>query len=198
MSTPDFVPATRPGMHAITALPRVDQRVTGRDSAVSSESAQAGKRGSLRSTTRRADSAGPRTGPAPDHSHVLIVTDFVSTCEEFHRRLIWVGRLIGTNVSLLQLPDGGAAVEADAASAILLEGLRRRLRIPPEACSIVPTGPIDRVVRNRRLQDVDLVLFGRSHGGAETPAHLEFLERVRSSGFEVLTIDDRPEWDWSR
>jgi hypothetical protein len=134
--------------------------------------------------------------PQHPHTHVLIVADFVSTSEEFHRRLIWLARLLGTNISLIQIPTDMDSQAYDPTSAILLEGLRRRLGVPPEVCNIVPNRSIGAMTQSRYLKDADLVLLGRSHGHTRLPACDDLAAHLRAMGCEAIVIDDRPEWDW--
>lgn len=143
--------------------------------------------------THPSRSAHPRQHP---HTHVLIVADFVSTSEEFHRRLIWLGRLLGATISLIQIPTETDSQPYDPTSAILLEGLRRRLGVPPEVCNIVPNRSIGALTQSRYLKDADLVLMGRSHGHTWLPACDDLAAHLRTMGCEAIVIDDRPEWDW--
>lgn len=130
------------------------------------------------------------------HACVLIVADFVSTSEEFHRRLIWLGRLLGAKIRLLQLPAEPDAGTSDLTSTILLEGLRQRLGVPTEICSIASNTSIDTILRGRSLKNGDLVLLGRSHRHTGHPHCVDLATRMQEMGCETIVIDDRPEWDW--
>ena len=136
--------------------------------------------------------AGPFTDPLRSYERVLIVADFATTGEEFHRRLIWLAR----STALLQLPDPDATESGDIAATILLEGLRRRLQVAPNACSIIPPRPIEALLRSRAVRSADLLLVGRS--SMQDDSHRSLTDPLRARGCEIIVIDDRPEWDWSR
>lgn len=142
----------------------------------------------------RTPPAGGALGAQQAHTRVLIVADFVSTSEEFHRRLIWLARLLGAKIRLIQLPTEPGT--CDPTSTILLEGLRQRLGVPAEICSIVSSNSIDAMLRGRSLKSGDLVLLGRSHRHSGHPDCVDLATRMQEMGCETIVIDDRPEWDW--
>lgn len=126
---------------------------------------------------------GPLARAQRYHS-ALIATDFTRTAEAFHRWLLHLGRQAAGHVCLVHLE---AQSGDDDSNAILLEGLRCRMRLSPEQCEVLSTCPLD----NLPLEATQLVILGRSQCMQSDPSNGQALiDRARSLGCDVIVIDD--------
>ena len=114
----------------------------------------------------------------------LIVTDFTDTAETFHRWLLHLGRQSAARLCLLHL-DG--QLSSDDSSAILLEGLRCRMKLSPDHCEVMGSCPLERLP----LDANQLVIVGRSQCMQnDSSSGQALIDRASEMGCDVIVIDD--------
>lgn len=148
-------------------------------------------------TTRRA-SNDPRihlghARPRPRHRYALavVVADFIATDEAFQRALIGMARASAAQIGLCHQPgkrlDHGAQ-EDPCCDAILLEGLRWRLGLREDECTIVTGCPVP------AAQGETLIVCG--HTAASLPASgLHPISQTHGLQCDLVIMQEGPDWD---
>lgn len=134
--------------------------------------------------------------PSRRYHHMLLATDFCTTTDHYHRRIIALAGRLASHVSLLQLePDAAEDAEA-ASSSILLDGLSQRLSLSPTLCWLSDVNGLSPLLYRAIIDHgVDAIITGAP---ASRPAlsHCSHIASLAGPlGCRVILINDDPDRD---